>query len=507
MAVTVALIALLAALGAAIKINCGGPAVGGYLADSSVYYGATTSSVRSFPNSNTGGSIYATHAWTFQTSLVYEVPATPGASVQVTAKFAENYSGNRRKGARVLKVYFGNSLVADNLDVFAVAGFNSPHNVVKTVKVPGNGKVVVRVDATAENPMISGIDVVEPVTVDPIANPTPESVGGTAPTLKGSGKWRTAVPASGTPEKRHEACAVMVKGLVYLIGGRGRKPTSVYDPVKKTWTNKATPPVELNHMQCVAWQNRYVYVVGAWFGSFPRESAHDKTYVYDTVADKWTDEPGLPKDRRRGGGALVLHNNKLYLGMGNVGGHGAHATSVGWLDVFDMVKKDEWKKLDDAPDPRDHVGGAVVGGGKYFCIGGGRDGGVANFWGTPITRLNCYNFGSGKWERKATMPDGRAGAATGATCQGLLMIAGGEGRPAGTSGGGKAYTRVDLYDVNTNTFKEPVMLNRGRHGSGLAVADCKCGNIYLPSGSGGLGGGPELTSTEVWSPDGVVRDC
>lgn len=197
---------------------------------------------------------------------------------------------------------------------------------------------------------------------------------------------------------------------------------------------------------------------------------------------------------------MVVHNKLLYLSHGNQGGHGKHSKAVGFLDYFDPEKPGcGWKQLATAPDARDHVGGGVVGG--YLCVAGGRDGGTANFWNNPVTRVNCYNFETDVWERRAEMPRGRAGAATGTTCGGLLMVAGGEGHPGGI------HDRVDLYNVTSDKFLPPGRLQRARHGSTLAIADCDCANIYLPSGSGGLGGGPDLHSTEVWSPDGVVRDC
>lgn len=183
---------------------------------------------------------------------------------------------------------------------------------------------------------------------------------------------------------------------------------------------------------------------------------------------------------------------------GNQGGHGEHATTLGWLDRYDLATK-RWTALATAPDARDHVHGAVVDG--RLCVAGGRDGGVKDFWGTPVLPVNCYNFATNTWTRGKPIPVGRGGAATGATCQGLLMVAGGEGRPDG------AFSRVDLYDAANDRWLPHVDLKRKRHGSGLGITDCSCGNIYLPSGSGNLGGGPELTSTEVWSPDGVERQC
>lgn len=509
-----ALFALVLCASDAFRLNCGGPAFPEFdvAGDEWRYHNTSGGKVYQY-QAYQWTSVYASHSWTPGGSdLVYRFKWRKNAKVHVHVRFMETWWRACETG-RVMKVMVNGLVVDDKLNVCEKAGgLGKIYDTVKWGVTVSDGYVEVRIKAYKMNAMCSGIDIIEVQGNDEKrSKPKPKVVNNgvtfkatKAVTLIGSGKFHMVDDARGDPVRRHEACAVMVAGKVYLIGGRGKKPVSVFDPKTRKWTKRGTPQWELNHMQCVAWENRYVYIAGAWYGSFPREKNHEFTFRYDTATDTWAKEPGLGP-RARGGGALVVRGKKLYLAMGNVGGHGAHAKSVGWLDVYDPKTK-KWKALTDGPDPRDHVGGGVV---KHlYCMAGGRDGGVANFWGTPVTRVNCYNFSNGKWERHDRyLAQGRAGAATGATCDGLLMIAGGEGRRFGTTQGGSAFNRVDFYDPITKTFNKSVTLNRARHGTGLAIADCKCGNIYLPSGSGGLGGGPELTSTEVWSPDGVYRKC
>jgi len=86
------------------------------------------------------------------------------------------------------------------------------------------------------------------------------------------------------------------------------------------------------------------------------------------------------------------------------------------------------------------------------------------------------------------------------------MIAGGEGKTPENQAG-QAYDRVDYYVDETNSFGEPSHMTSRRHGSGLAITPCSCGSIFVPSGSAGLGGGPEVSTTDIWSPDGIDRSC
>ena len=51
------------------------------------------------------------------------------------------------------------------------------------------------------------------------------------------------------------------------------------------------------------------------------------------------------------------------------------------------------------------------------------------------------------------------------------------------------------FNLNDKTWKEKPSLNIGRHGTNAAVLNDK---IYIASGSGNQGGGPELTSIEIY---------
>lgn len=292
----------------------------------------------------------------------------------------------------------------------------------------------------------------------------------------------------------------MVNGLVVLIGGRGRnKAVSIYNPKTGLWVNKpgAGAAVQLHHMQCVAAAGK-VWVVSSWTDGFPFEKNTDRIYVYDVASATWSTRPGLPANRRRGGAAAVRRGSWIYVVAGNRGGHGEHATALGWMDAYNYVTNKWMTNLPSLPAgaERDHVGGAMVNG--QLCIAGGRDSGVKTFFTSNVKSTYCYNFTTKKWTKKDDFPVPRAGANTGSTCDGKMMIAGGEGN-------GRAYSRVDVFD-GTSWTQAPSMV-RQRHGSGLAIANCGCGQIFIPSGSGGQGGGPELDSTEQYIPKGGPIVC
>lgn len=328
------------------------------------------------------------------------------------------------------------------------------------------------------------------------SNPQPN------PTSTLSGSWRFASTSSGSLVKRHEACAVMVNGLVVLVGGRGvNRAVSIYNPRTGVWTKHNGPGsgIEIHHFQCVV-AARKVWIVSSWTGKFPFEKNNDKIYVFDVVGRKWSTRNGMQASRLRGGGASVVRGDWIYVVAGNRGGHGQHATSLTWMDAYNY-KTNTWTKPGLFPNipggGRDHVGGAIVKG--LLCVAGGRNGGVKDFFSAVNLSTWCYNFVTKKWLKKANFPLGRAGAMTGTTCDGRMMIAGGEGNR-------QAYNRVDVFDGST--WKRAPDMKRARHGSGLAVAQCsKCAHIFIPSGSGGQGGSPELLTTEEYVPNGSPSKC
>ncbi|CAN8071149.1 unnamed protein product [Agarophyton chilense] len=311
--------------------------------------------------------------------------------------------------------------------------------------------------------------------------------------------WQTVKINGRLPSARHEACFVMVKGKAYLIGGRGVKPVDIFNPATNTWTKGPSPPVELHHMQCVPIGNE-VWIPSAWTGGYPFERNVDKIYIYNTKANSWYTRPGLPPHRRRGSAAAVWANGKIYVIAGNRGGHGSHATTLGWVDYYDLGAKKWVLNLPNLPDPRDHTGGALVRWNK-ICIAGGRNGGVNNFFTATKASTYCFNLngnGRGQWQNmNAPIPAQRAGSAYGTNCAGHMMIAGGELNDA--------FSRVDIFDGWSWTTT--ASMNQKRHGSGLAVSNCACGKIFIASGSGGRGGGPELKTTEVYLPNGDKTPC
>ena len=308
------------------------------------------------------------------------------------------------------------------------------------------------------------------------------------------GHW-IEVDADADIHKRHENCFAMVGRKAYLVGGRGMLPVEIYDPVTRTWSQGAPLPLELHHMQCVSAQGK-LWIVAAWTGGYPRETNAEHVYVYDPLIDSWSTRTAMPLARRRGGAAAVVSDDetKIYVSHGNSGGHetGNHAISHGYLDEY-TIATDSWRALPDAPNPRDHCGGAMVNG--RICVAGGRNGGVLGW--PEVAPTDCFDLATEQWSVEANIPQVRGGSSYGTTCDGKLMVAGGEGS-------NQAWAQVDVFDGSTWTTINSLVV--GRHGTQLAV-DCVCDQIHIASGAETVGGQREITSVETYFPGGVDVAC
>jgi Kelch motif len=237
--------------------------------------------------------------------------------------------------------------------------------------------------------------------------------------------------------------------------------------------------------------------VAAWAGSYPTDSNVASTLVYDPAVNEWSTLAGLPPSRQRGAAAVIVSADEktIYVSHGTTGGHETdnHADALPYLDAYDIAT-DTWQAISDtAPNPRDHCAGAMIDG--RICVVGGRNGDVIGW--PSVTPTDCYNIQTGVWELEAPIPVPRAGMAYTQTCDGRLMIAGGEGS-------GVAFDTVEIFDGQTWKTLNP--LTTTRHGTGIA-RDCHCNQLHIASGAQKAGSDPELKSIETFFPDGVDTRC
>lgn len=296
-------------------------------------------------------------------------------------------------------------------------------------------------------------------------------------------QWLNQYTADGsTVQPRHEAGGVALNGKLYLLGGRGKRSVSVYDPAANIWLQKAPSPIELNHFQPVAYNNK-IWVIGAFTGGYPNETSVADIYTYTPANNTWAKEGTIPQHRRRGSTGAVLHNGLIYIVGGNTNGHKSGAKA--WLDSFNPVTG-QWQVLSDAPTARDHLTVSVSG--NKLVAAAGRQSAYPNVFANTVSATNVYDFSTQKWSITQSIPTQRAGAMTVAAGQEVIVI-GGE---VGSSG--DAENTVESYNVVSNTWRTLSPLQTGRHSGAAVIIGSK---IHVVSGSEKKGGSPESTAHEV----------
>jgi N-acetylneuraminic acid mutarotase len=299
--------------------------------------------------------------------------------------------------------------------------------------------------------------------------------------------WQT-VATENECTARHETTAVTVDGILYLIGGRGKKPVEAYDPTTKRWTKKeAEAPMEIHHFSAVA-VGKKIAIFGALTGGFPKEQPVPNLWWYDPSADTWTKGPEIPADRLRGTAGSVLHGDKLYLVCGNINGH--FNGFVPWLDSLDL-KTGEWTRLPDAPHARDHFQAGIVNG-KIYAAGGRRTHAeTKNIFNLTVPEVDVYDIASGKWSTLSQpIPTPRAGSPT-LVRDGRVIVIGGE------SGVGKGiHGEVEALVASTGDWETLPPMGEPRHSGG---ADFIGNDLYYVAGNASRGGGNEKTTVEMLS--------
>ncbi|MGK0483233.1 MAG: hypothetical protein ACJAQ3_003216 [Planctomycetota bacterium] len=303
--------------------------------------------------------------------------------------------------------------------------------------------------------------------------------------------WQLLSSSNGTaPVARHETAAVTVGGKLYLIGGRGSKPTQEYDPVNRTWTAVGFPPFEMHHFQPVVIDD-LLYVVGAFTGAYPNEQNVVQVYTWDPRTNVWLVVATVPAARARGSAGTAVYDGKIYLVGGNNQGHNGGARP--WFDCFDPATN-TWTVLPDAPRARDHFLASVVG--NRLVLAGGRTTDLPNPFDKTIPEVDIYDFTAGTWKTLAeNLPTARAGTMAVPIGRHVVVI-GGESNAMV-----QAHGEVEALDVFAERWMTLPSLATPRHSGGVGVLD---GRVLVAAGAGDRGGSPELPTAELLAASDVL---
>ncbi|HVR21320.1 MAG TPA: kelch repeat-containing protein [Polyangiaceae bacterium] len=295
--------------------------------------------------------------------------------------------------------------------------------------------------------------------------------GGTAGNLAGAGG--SAGTAGGTPREetlldlttvRQEHAVVALAGEIYVIGGYTPNATATvdaYDPVAQSWRDVRDFPMALNHANAAAVGDK-LYVTGFYVGSSMSNTSR-QVFAYDPAMNEWTERTPMADGTQRATGCVAALGDTIYV-FG-----GARGSTVTDASAYDTVL-DEWQSLPALPESREHCAAGAIDGILY--IAAGRSGGISGF--RPATL--AFDPTAMSYSMKAPIPTARGGVA-GAVLNDRLLVFGGEGNTAVSSG---VFPNVEAYDPRADAWEALPPLTIPRHGYGAATLD---GRIYLAGGA------------------------
>jgi N-acetylneuraminic acid mutarotase len=258
--------------------------------------------------------------------------------------------------------------------------------------------------------------------------------------------WRTLAPET---LGRFEAQGAVADGKLYVFGGffttdmHTTKRADVYDPATGRWTRLADMPEALSHSPVVV-DGQTIYLVGGFVGNHPGPStAH--VWKYHIPSNTWSAAPDLPEPR--GASAAVRLGRTLHL----ISGSNRVEDSLDYEDAADHFTLDldggvSWGRAAPLPNPRNHLGAAVLGG-KIYAIGGqhGRFEASAN-----QQQVDVYNPATDSWSQAAPLPEPRGHISSSTfTLSNQIVVVGGtvnggsNGNPTGA---------VTAYDPASNIW-------------------------------------------------------
>jgi N-acetylneuraminic acid mutarotase len=296
-----------------------------------------------------------------------------------------------------------------------------------------------------------------------------------------AGGWIPLPPLARGP--RQETGVAALGGKIYVVGGFDAAGVVVstveaYDPATRAWSMVAPFPRVLHHANTAAVGDK-LYVVGMLAdGTF---RAIGDTYVYDPATNTWSMKTALPIGQERGAGGVAVIGTKIYVAGGFRAGN-----SVADFTSYDTAT-DMHATLPPLMQASDHLVAGAVNGVVYAI--GGRFGGITGLLGNVV----AFDPAAGTWSARAPMITPRGGCAAAVVRGDRIVVAGGEGNAAATSG---VFPQVEVFVPASNSWYSLPNMRTPRHGTGGA----SIGNtFYVPGGAAvqAFGASAEVESIDV----------
>ena len=285
-------------------------------------------------------------------------------------------------------------------------------------------------------------------------------VGSQSPSLTDSAEaaapsWSSA-PAM--PVALGEVASGLIAGKLYVVG-EGSTVTLAYDTAAKTWTSSglATRPFPGNHHAAEVFGGKLFLFGGLGGGS------EGKVQIFDPAANQWTE--GAPMPFAAGSSSSAVIGSQVYVAGGIVGS----ATTTQAARYTPAT--DTWQAIAPMPQGRNHAA-AESDGAKMFVFGGrGPGSGDGNVVANGFNTVQGYDPATDSWASSLDagstlepLPQARGGMGTAVFAHGEFWIMGGETLDGPGATADHVYSRVDVYNPTTNSWRAGPAMPTARHG-------------------------------------------
>jgi len=285
--------------------------------------------------------------------------------------------------------------------------------------------------------------------------------------------WSTVAPQ---PYRNSEGQSAVVNNLLYSFGGFDSTRTCctptrrvyVYNPVSNVWTALRDMPKGLTHAGLTT-DGVDIFYAGGYIENAARTGqifGTREAWRYNVASNTYTALPSLPVERAAG--QLAYLNGELhYFGGTNM----QRTQDVGDHYVLNLNGGTTWTTAAALPNPRHHIGAAVLNG-KIYAIGGqhGHDGALV-----PEGAVHAYDPATNSWTQLASISPARNHITSSTVVlAGRIIVLGGQVNH------NAPVNNVNAYNPVTNTWTSLTPLPAARHS---AVAGVLNNQLFFSTGN------------------------
>jgi N-acetylneuraminic acid mutarotase len=228
------------------------------------------------------------------------------------------------------------------------------------------------------------------------------------------GSWSTAAALAQRPYRGSSHAAEVVNGKLYLFGGVGggsEGRVQIYDPATNGWSLGAAMPFAAGACSSGVIAGK-VYVAGGVVGS----ATTGRAARYNPATNTWAEVAPMPQPRNHATSATDGRRLFVFGGRGPGSGDGGGlANGFDTVQVYDPYRN-LWSSsaapgssLRPLPQARGDAGKAVYFKGEFYVLGGETVSGAGASAAGVYSRVDVYNPFTNTWRLAAPMPTARHG--------------------------------------------------------------------------------------------------